>query len=145
MIHVVVADDHAVVRTGVRAVLGSEPDLSVVAEAADAGGAVAAVVAHHPEVLLLDWTLPGDGRSVIERLRTEAPATRICVLSMHQDGATVREALGVRAVQQVRRLDAGTTSREREDEAEREAKHGIQMPRRALLPTARRVRRVTCV
>jgi DNA-binding NarL/FixJ family response regulator len=98
VIHVVVADDHAVVRTGVRAVLGSEPDLSVVAEAADADGAVTAVLTHHPQVLLLDWTLPGEGRSVIERLRTEAPATRVCVLSMHQDGATVREALGVGAL-----------------------------------------------
>ena len=98
MIRVIVADDHTVVRTGVRAVLASEPDLSVVAEAADAGGAVAAVITHRPEVLLLDWTLPGDGRSVIERVRREAPETRVCVLSMHEDGATVREALGVGAL-----------------------------------------------
>ncbi len=98
MIHVVVADDHAVVRAGVRAVLASEPDLSLVAEAADATGAVAAVLEHHPEVLLLDWTLPGDGRSILGRVREEAPGTRVCVLSMHQDGTTVREALGAGAL-----------------------------------------------
>jgi DNA-binding NarL/FixJ family response regulator len=93
VIHVVVADDHAVVRAGVRAVLASEPDLSLVAEASDADGAVRAVLAHHPQVLLLDWTLPGEGRSVLGRVRAEAPGTRVCVLSMHQDGPTVREAL----------------------------------------------------
>jgi len=57
-----------------------------------------AVLAHSPEVLLLDWTLPGDGRTVLERVRAEAPGTRVCVLSMHQDGATVREALGAGAL-----------------------------------------------
>ncbi len=94
MIHVVVADDHAVVRAGVRAVLASEPDMAVVAEAGDAAAALAAVREHHPEVLLLDWTLPGDGRATLVQARAEAPATRVCILSMHQDGATVREALG---------------------------------------------------
>jgi len=94
VIHVVVADDHAVVRAGVRAVLASEPDLSLVAEAADATEALAAVLAHRPQVLLLDWSLPGEGRSVLGRVGAEAPGTRVCVLSMHQDGATVREALG---------------------------------------------------
>jgi len=98
MIRVVVADDHAVVRAGVRAVLASEPDVSLVAEAGDGAEAVAAVLSHAPEVLLLDWTLPGDGRAVLERLRTEAPGTRVCVLSMHQDGATVRQALGAGAL-----------------------------------------------
>jgi len=98
MIRVVVADDHAVVRAGVRAVLASEPDVSLVAEAGDGTGAVVAVLAHSPEVLLLDWTLPGDGRAVLERVRAEAPGTRVCVLSMHQDGATVREALGAGAL-----------------------------------------------
>jgi len=93
MIHVVVADDHAVVRAGVRAVLSAEPDLEVVAEAADAEGALAEVAHHQPEVLLLDWTLPGEGRRVLERIRIEAPSTRVCVLSMHPEGNRVREAL----------------------------------------------------
>jgi DNA-binding NarL/FixJ family response regulator len=97
MIRVVVADDHAVVRAGVRAVLGTEPDVQVVAEAADASATCEAVRAHRPEVLLLDWTLPGDGRSVLDRLRTEAPGTRVCILSMHQDGGTVRDALAAGA------------------------------------------------
>jgi DNA-binding NarL/FixJ family response regulator len=98
VIRLVVADDHAVVRAGVRAVLASEPDVTLVAEAADGDGALAAVLAHQPEVLLLDWTLPGDGRAVLERVRARAPGTRVCILSMHQDGATVREALGAGAL-----------------------------------------------
>ena len=98
MIHVVVADNHAVVRAGVRAVLAAEPDVSLVAEAGDGAAAVTAVLEHQPAVLLLDWTLPGDGRAVLERVRAEAPGTQVCVLSMHQDGATVREALGAGAL-----------------------------------------------
>jgi len=98
VIRLVVADDHAVVRAGVRAVLASEPDISLVAEAGDGEHALTAVIAHQPEVLLLDWTLPGDGRAVLGQVRTHAPGTRVCVLSMHQDGATVREALGAGAV-----------------------------------------------
>ena len=98
MIRLVVADNHAVVRAGVRAVLASEPDVALVAEAGDGDGALAAVLEHRPEVLLLDWTLPGDGRAVLTRVRTEAPGTRVCILSMHQDGATVREALGAGAL-----------------------------------------------
>ena len=98
MIQVVVADDHAVVRAGVRAVIASEPDVSLVAEAGDGPSALVAVLAHAPDVLLLDWTLPGDGRAVLERVRAEAPGTRVCILSMHQDGATVREALGAGAL-----------------------------------------------
>ena len=98
MIRLVVADDHAVVRAGVRAVLASEPDVDLVAEAGDADGTLAAVLEHHPEVLLLDWTLPGDGRAVLTQIRIQAPGTRVCVLSMHQDGATVREALGAGAL-----------------------------------------------
>ncbi|HSP18118.1 MAG TPA: response regulator transcription factor, partial [Myxococcaceae bacterium] len=98
MIRLVVADDHAVVRAGVRAVLASEPDIALVAEAGDGEHAVTAVMEHRPEVLLLDWTLPGDGRAVLGQVRVRAPGTRVCILSMHQDGATVGEALGAGAL-----------------------------------------------
>lgn len=94
MIHLVVADDHAVVRAGLRAVLANEPDFALVAEASDATTACAEILRHRPEVLLLDWELPGEGRVVLERVRTDSPATRVCIFSMHHDGTTIRDALG---------------------------------------------------
>jgi DNA-binding NarL/FixJ family response regulator len=93
VIRIVVADDHQVVRAGVRAVLAAEPDLAVVGEAADAAGALAEVLARTPEVLLLDLCLPGDGLAVLRAAAVQAPHTRVLVLSMHGDGEHVRAAL----------------------------------------------------
>jgi DNA-binding NarL/FixJ family response regulator len=93
MIRVVVADDHQVVRAGVRAVLASEPDVSVVGEAADGATALAAVTALTPDVLLLDLGLAGDGLTVLTGVREQSTRTRVLVLSMHGDGHHVREAL----------------------------------------------------
>lgn len=59
MIRVLLADDQALVRSGFRALLGSQPDLDVVAEAADGAQAVAAVRDHHPDVVLMDIRMPG--------------------------------------------------------------------------------------
>jgi DNA-binding NarL/FixJ family response regulator len=93
MIRLVVADDHEVVRAGVRAVLSAETDILVVGEAADAQQAVARTLPLDPDVLLLDLGLPGDGMSALREVRTRAPRTRVLVLSMHGDGEHVRAAL----------------------------------------------------
>jgi DNA-binding NarL/FixJ family response regulator len=93
MIRIVVADDHQVVRAGVRAVLASEPDVVVVGEAADGETTLAAVTASLPDVLLLDLGLAGDSLSVLTGARERSPGTRVLVLSMHGDGQHVRAAL----------------------------------------------------
>jgi DNA-binding NarL/FixJ family response regulator len=78
---VVIVDDHAMFRAGVRAELGD--NVSVLAEAADVDEAVAAVVAHQPEVVLLDVHLPGGGGAdVIRRTQGKAAATRFLALSV---------------------------------------------------------------
>jgi DNA-binding NarL/FixJ family response regulator len=93
VIRVVVADDHQVVRAGVRAVLASEPELSVVGEAADGAAALAQVSELKPDVLLLDLGLAGDDLTVLTVAREKSPRTRVLVLSMHGDGQHVRAAL----------------------------------------------------
>ena len=65
-IRVLIVDDHAVVRTGLRRVLDAEPDMETVAEAADAERAVFEAIEHRPDVVLLDVTMPG--KSGIEGL-----------------------------------------------------------------------------
>jgi DNA-binding NarL/FixJ family response regulator len=93
VIRIVVADDHQVVRAGVRAVLASETDLSVVGEAADGAAALAQVSELKPDVLLLDLGLAGDELTVLTLARERSPGTRVLVLSMHGDGQHVRAAL----------------------------------------------------
>ena len=93
MIRVVVADDHEVVRAGVRAVLASEADIEVVGEASDVATALDSVAALTPDVLLLDLGLPGDGLEVLRTERQRWTTTRVLVLSMHADGPHVRAAL----------------------------------------------------
>jgi two-component system response regulator NreC len=93
VIRIVVADDHHVVRAGVRAVFASESDFSVVGEAADAASALAQLSELTPDVLLLDLGLPGDGLTVLRGVGARSPCTRVLVLSMHGDGQHVRAAL----------------------------------------------------
>lgn len=78
---IVIVDDHAMFRAGVRAELGNH--VTVLAEAADVDEAVAAVLTHRPEVVLLDVHLPGGGGGeVIRRTATKAPETRFLALSV---------------------------------------------------------------
>jgi DNA-binding NarL/FixJ family response regulator len=98
-IGIVIADDHAVVRRGLKQLLGAEPDLEVLAEAADIDDARRFVRGHHPRVLVLDLNLPG-GSSLkhIPAMRQEFPATQIVVLTMQNEPAYAREALGAGAL-----------------------------------------------
>jgi two-component system response regulator NreC len=93
-ITIVLADDHRIVRAGLRLLLEAEEDFRVVAEAGDLELAERRVAAYHPTVLLLDVNMPG-GSSVpsIPRLRASAPETRIVVLTMQNDAELAREAL----------------------------------------------------
>jgi two-component system response regulator NreC len=93
-ITIVIADDHRVVRTGLRLLLESEPGFSVLAEADDVASARRYVAAHHPRILILDLNMPGEpSLEAIPSLREQAPETEIVVLTMQDDPAFAREAL----------------------------------------------------
>ncbi len=97
-IRVVVVDDHAVVRAGLRALLEREPGIVPVDEAANADEAVYRVIEHKPDVLLLDVTMPGtSGIEAIPKLLEASPATKVLVLSMHDDPGYVRDAFAAGA------------------------------------------------
>ncbi len=93
-IRIVLADDHAVVRSGLRMLLDSERDFEVVAEASDVDSARRYLRGHHPRVLVLDLNMPGGSSlEAIPAMRAESPDTQIVVLTMQQEPAFAREAL----------------------------------------------------
>jgi two-component system response regulator NreC len=97
-ISVLICDDHALVRAGLRLLLESEGDLEVSGEAADADEAVDAVRESAPDVILLDVVLPGrSGIDAIAELREASRRTRILMLSMQDDPAYVRRAFSAGA------------------------------------------------
>jgi two-component system response regulator NreC len=94
MINVVLADDSQAVRKGLKALIGSDPDFTVVGEAENGIQAVEVVSNLRPDVLVLDLMMPGlNGLEVIRCLVRDCPQTRIVVLSLHADEAYVSEAL----------------------------------------------------
>jgi two-component system response regulator NreC len=94
VIRVVIADDHAVVRRGLREVLTPDAGFEVVAEAADIDSARRYVRGHHPDVLVLDLNMPGGSTlGQIPAIRAECPDTRIVVLTMQNEPAYARQAL----------------------------------------------------
>ena len=98
-IRVVIADDHAVVRRGLRQVLDSEDGVEVVAEASTLEDARRYVRGHHPNVLVLDLNLPeGLSLGAIPELRSEFPDTQIVVLTMQNEPAYARQALSAGAL-----------------------------------------------
>lgn len=98
-IRVVIADDHAVVRRGLRQVLDFEADLEVVADASNLSDARRYVLGHHPDVLVLDLNLPeGLSLDAIPEIRSEFPDTQIVVLTMQNEPAYARQALSAGAL-----------------------------------------------
>ncbi len=98
-IRVVIADDHAVVRRGLRQVLDAEEGFEVVAEAGDLDGARRYVRGHRPDVLVLDLNLPeGLSLGAIPEIRAESPETQIVVLTMQNEPAYARQALAAGAL-----------------------------------------------
>lgn len=123
-IRIVLADDHGVVRAGLRLLLDADPGFEVVAEASDVDAALRAVLGHKPDVLVLDLNMPGDRSSldalpaVVER----SPQTKTVILTMQNDpeyarralragalGYVLKEAADTELVEAVRRAAAGGT------------------------------------
>lgn len=97
-IRVLIVDDHAVLRAGLRMLMGAQPDLEVVGEAADGEEAVRKIAEMQPDVAIVDITMPGEGGiKTIERIRKESPKTRVLVLTMHEVPAYLRSALAAGA------------------------------------------------
>jgi DNA-binding NarL/FixJ family response regulator len=93
-IRVLIADDHRIVREGLRLVLSSYPDLAVVGEAVDGHDALAQVARLNPDVLLLDIFMPVlDGVAVARRMQAEHPGVRVVVLTMDNDTNDVRRLI----------------------------------------------------
>jgi two-component system, NarL family, response regulator NreC len=93
VIRVLVVDDHAVVRSGLRRLLDAEEDIESVGEAPDADRAVFEAMEHKPDVVLLDVVMPGkSGIEAMPALRQAVPDGKVLVLSMQDDPRYVREA-----------------------------------------------------
>jgi len=93
-LRIALADDHTLVRAGIRALLEADGRVEVVAESGDGREALELVLRHRPDVALIDLGMPGlNGLELARRLTQELPRTRVIVLSMHAEASYVRQAL----------------------------------------------------
>ena len=91
---IVLADDHSVLRSGLKLLLNAQEDLTVVGEATNGPEAIAAVRQHSPDLLLLDITMPKtDGLEVLQQVKRAYPNVRVLVLTMHEEEGYLRRAL----------------------------------------------------
>src|SRR5215203_2047971 len=108
-ITIVLADDHPVVRSGLRMLLEAEDDIEVVAETGDVDSTRRSVLGHKPTVLVLDLNMPGGSSlEAIPTLAETSPDTAVVVLTMQEDPAFAREALRAGARGYVLKQAAGT-------------------------------------
>ena len=108
MLRIVLADDHQVVRSGLKLLLDAEPDLEVVAEAGDLASVRRCVREHQPTVLVLDLNMPGGSIvKAIPALKGEAPDTQIVVLTMRDEVEYVEATRKAGAVGYVLKEEAG--------------------------------------
>jgi two-component system response regulator NreC len=93
-IRVLIADDHAILRAGLRMLIDSQPDMHVIGEAQNGEDAVRFAAQKHPDVIILDITMPGGGglRSISEILKI-SKSIRVLLLTMHEEPAYLRTAL----------------------------------------------------
>lgn len=95
MIRVLIADDEAMMRAGVRAILESDPDIEVVFEAADGHEAIAGAQRHRPDVAVLDIRMPRlDGLAAATEIAATVPATRVVMLTTFGEDEYIERALG---------------------------------------------------
>jgi DNA-binding NarL/FixJ family response regulator len=95
---VLIADDHGLVRAGLRSLLSTEPDITVVGEAADGAETLELATRLQPDVVLADISMPApDGIEVARRLKAEMACCRTLIVSMHEDPNMLRDALAAGA------------------------------------------------
>ena len=100
-IRILIADDHSVIRAGLRTILSAQPDLEIVGEAADGNEALRLANELQPVVMLTDISMPGPvggGITVARRLKETLPNIRVLVLTVHEDESLLREAIHAGAV-----------------------------------------------
>jgi len=108
MTRILIADDHDVVRSGVRHIIEDQPGWSVVAEANNGKDAVAQAIATKPDVAILDYRLPLiDGIEATRHIRRRVPSVEVLIFSMHDDENVLREALSAGARSYVQKSDTG--------------------------------------
>ncbi len=106
---IVIADDHGIVRSGIRLLLERQPDLEVVAEAADGVDARDTVIREQPDLAILDVKMPGlTGLQATREIKAQAPGVSILILSMHDDERYLFEALKAGASGYVLKSQADT-------------------------------------
>lgn len=106
---VVIADDHGIVRSGIRLLLEKQPDIKVVAEAADGVEARDIVIRERPDLAILDVKMPGlTGLQATREIKAQAPEVSILILSMHDDERYLFEALKAGASGYVLKSQADT-------------------------------------
>ena len=116
MISLLIADDHPVVRNGLRGIFTGDPDFEVLGEAASGVEAVALALARRPQVVLMDLRMPGgDGVSAIRELAERLPTTRVLVLTTYGDDGDVLAA-----------IDAGATGYLLKDAPREELLRGVR-------------------
>ncbi|MCB8936446.1 MAG: response regulator transcription factor [Candidatus Promineofilum sp.] len=94
VIRVLIADDHALVRESVKAILANESDIEIVATAGDGQEVVELFKSHHPDVVVMDISMPKmDGIHATELIAQQEGSAGIVILSMHVNGALVQQAL----------------------------------------------------
>lgn len=98
MIKVLIADDHAIVRAGLRALLNAEPSMKLIGEATGGYEAIELAGKSNADILVLDISMPDlDGISVTRKIKSQFPGLRILILTVHEDEALLREAIKVGA------------------------------------------------
>jgi DNA-binding NarL/FixJ family response regulator len=109
MIRVLIADDHGIVRSGLRMLIDRQLDMEVVAEATDGVGALESTQSERPDVAVLDVSMPRmTGLQAAREIRSHAPATRVLLLSMHDDAHYFVEGLDAGAAGYVLKRAADT-------------------------------------
>ncbi|MEO6688032.1 MAG: response regulator transcription factor [Dokdonella sp.] len=93
VIRIVIADDHVLVRQGIRAFLETHADLAIVGEAEDATGAIALCAEHRPHVALVDLVMPGGGIEATRAIRAASPQTQVVLLTSFEDSQQIVAAV----------------------------------------------------